>query len=307
MNFEITILGCSSAVPTAKRWLSSQWLTVHHRHYLLDCGEGTQIRIRQEKLPMQRLQCLMISHAHADHFLGLPGLLSTMDLLDRRQPLRLFAPKVVLDFLDHYISITGNTFRFELERHVLEPDFEGLLFEDKGLQCYAVPLTHPVPCHGFLFYEKVGGRKLKKDWVEAHHPGIQALKQLKRGKDVCLEDGTVILSDEVTDPPPKVRSYGYLTDTRPRLDRVNKYDAVDILYHEATFMELHKSRAKKTGHSTAKEAAELARQWGVTSLLLGHFSVRYRNLTPVLEEAKSIFKDCHLAENGYRIILPQTT
>jgi len=303
MNFQVCILGCSSAVPTAERGLSAQWLEIHHRHYLLDCGEGTQIRIRQEGLPMQRLSVIFISHAHADHFLGLPGLLSTMDLLGRKKSLRIVCPEPVKVFLFHY----WNSVDFQ-PSYPIEVDSEawkasGLVHEDDSVQVQAVALKHAVPCRGYIFWERRDVFVLSKQKIMQYDLSIVQLKELKQGLSVQLNNGMVLDANQVGSKGPVCKSYAYLTDTRPVSKTLLKIPAPDVLYHEATFTEKHKERAKKTLHSTAAEAAEVAEKWGVSSLILGHFSVRYPNLDELHSEAKHTFENTLLAYNGLRIEL----
>ncbi|MFZ9700768.1 MAG: ribonuclease Z [Flavobacteriales bacterium] len=303
MNFEVCILGCSSAIPTAERGLSAQWLEIHHQHYLLDCGEGTQIRIRQEGLPLQRLSVIFISHAHADHFLGLPGLLSTMDLLGRKKELTIFCPESVQLFLEQYWNSVDFKPSFPITIDSSSWKSGGLIYSAKSLQVEAIPLKHAVPCRGFLFREIRDVFTLDKLKLAAFDLSIPQIKELKQGNDVCLSNGVWLSANQVGQAGPKVRSYAYLTDTRPVLQTLLKTSAPMVLYHESTFSEKHKDRAKKTQHSTAYEAAEIADKWGVSVLILGHYSVRYPNVNELLEEAKTKFNNTHLGFNGYRLQL----
>ncbi|MBM3170211.1 MAG: ribonuclease Z [Bacteroidetes bacterium] len=303
MNFQLCILGCSSAVPTAERGLSAQWLEIHHKHYLLDCGEGTQIRIRQEGLPMQRLSVIFISHAHADHFLGLPGLLSTMDLLGRKKSLRIVCPESVKEFLVHYWNTVDYQPGYPIEIDVEAWKEGGLILEEDSVQVEAISLKHALPCRGFIFREQRDAFVLDKEKIKQYELSNTQLKELKQGNSVQLSNGTLLDANQVGSIGPAGRSYAYLTDTRPVLQTLLKIPAPNVLYHEATFTEKHKERAKKTQHSTASEAAEIAEKWGVSSLILGHFSVRYPNLEELLLEAQSLFKNTQIAYNGLRIEL----
>ncbi len=303
MNFEVCILGCSSAIPTSERGLSAQWLEIHHQHYLLDCGEGTQIRIRQEGLPLQRLSVIFISHAHADHFLGLPGLLSTMDLLGRKKELTIFCPESVQHFLEHYWNSVDFKPSFPITIDSISWKSGGLIYSAKSVQVEAIPLKHALPCRGFIFRELRDAFTLDKTKLAALNLSIPQIIELKQGHDVCLSNGVWIRANQVGQAGPTVRSYAYITDTRPVLQTLLKTLAPMVLYHESTFSEKHKDRAKKTQHSTALEAAEIADKWGVSALIIGHYSVRYPNVNELLEEAKTKFNNTHLGFNGYRLKL----
>lgn len=303
MNFQVCILGCSSAVPTAERGLSAQWLEIHHRHYLLDCGEGTQIRIRQEGLPMQRLSIIFISHAHADHFLGLPGLLSTMDLLGRKKSLRIVCPESVGEFLLHYWTTVDYQPSYPIEIDSKTWREAGRVFEDETVEVEALALKHAVACRGFIFRERRDAFVLDKEKIIEYDLNITQLRELKEGRTVQLGPGQELHASQVGAAGPLCRSYAYITDTRPVLQNLLKTAPPQALYHEATFTEKHQERAKKTQHSTAAEAAEIAEKWGVSSLILGHFSVRYPNLDELLSEAQNTFKNTQIAYNGLKIQL----
>lgn len=303
MNFEVCILGCSSAIPTAERGLSAQWIEIHHQHYLLDCGEGTQIRIRQEGLPLQRLSVIFISHAHADHFLGLPGLLSTMDLLGRKKELVVFCPESVELFLEHYWHSVDFKPSFPVTINSSAWKSEGIIYKSNSVQVEAIPLKHTLPCRGFVFREIRDAFTLDKIKLSAFDLSIPQIKELKKGNDISLSNGDRLSANQVGQAGPQVRSYAYLTDTRPVLQTLLKTPPPMVLYHESTFSEKHKDRAKKTQHSTALEAAEVAYNWGVSVLILGHYSVRYPNVADLLEEAKTTFNNTCLGYNGYRFQL----
>jgi ribonuclease Z len=296
---KIQILGCGSAVPAPRRRPSAQWVTVNERHYLIDCGEGTQMQIRKYRLPMQRLSALFISHMHADHFLGLPGLLGSMDMLDRRKPLHIAGPQELFTFLDFYTKLTGHRLRYPVERIILESNKDKcLIFKDKSVEVESVGLKHTVPCKGFLFTEVPKNRKF--DHLKIKNYAIQPVQwgPLLSGKSVILADGSELKPEDVLLPAPKPLTYAYLTDTRPLPELAKEIVNIDLMYHEATFMEEQVARANKTKHSTAREAAEMAIACKVKALIIGHFSNRYTDLTPLLNEAKSVFSQVLLAEDG---------
>jgi len=295
----IQVLGCGSAVPAPGRGPSAQWVSSNERHYLLDCGEGTQMQIRRYRLPMQRLSAIFISHMHADHFLGLPGLLGSMDMLDRRKPLVIAAPTELFTFLDFYTNSTGHKVRYPIERVVLS-NGEGkhCIYTDKSITVHSIGLRHTVPCKGFILTEATKNRKFDKEKVQQLNLQPFHWQQLLSGKTIQLENGSIIDPESVLLPADKSLRYAYFTDTRPRPDLAPEIMGVNLLYHEATFMEEHASRARKTRHSTAKEAAEMAQACAANSLLIGHYSNRYTDLTGLLNEAAAIFPRVFLAEEG---------
>ena len=299
-DFLIRFLGTGSAIPTPGRHPTAQWLTIGERHYLIDCGEGTQMQIRKYHLPMQRLSAVFISHMHADHFLGLPGLLSTLDLLDFRKPLTLVAPEAVFMFLDDYCKITGNLFRFPIHRITTDAIRQAdLIYEDKSCSVTAFALHHSVDCHGFLFKEQPKPLKIKRKSITEFSLSHLEIQQLKAGIPVPrLQD---VPGDWLTLAPAPPRAYAFMTDTRPLFKWADLMIGADVLYHEATFTQSWKDRAEQTGHSTAEAAARFAAAAKVKKLFLGHFSSRYHDLTPFLEEATPFFSETTLASDGLEI------
>lgn len=303
MQFTITILGCSSAIPTKDRFPTAQVVTYGNQLFLLDCAEGTQIQLRKYRFSFQRISRIFISHVHADHFLGLPGLLSTMDLLGRTTPLHIHAPEQVIRFIEAYKQLVYANFQFPVEYHLLEDRFEGVLWEDEQLEIRAFPLKHAVPCHGFLFREKLRRRRMRKNAITNYLLDIEQIKMAKEGLDIVLKNGTIISNDLLTIAPPHPRSYAFVTDTAFYPEIVNYFKGADLLYHEATFESSFAARANQTFHSTAAQAGEIASMANVKKLIIGHYSVRYKDLNILLQEAESVFKPTELALEGKKITL----
>lgn len=303
MQFSITILGCSSAIPTKDRFPTAQVVTYGNQYFLLDCAEGTQIQLRKYHFSFQRISRIFISHMHADHFLGLPGLLSTMDLLGRTTPLHIYAPDQVIRFIEAYKQLVYANFQFPVEYHFIDDKFEGILWEDEQLEVLAFPVKHAVPCHGFLFKEKWQGRRMKKNAITDYLLSIEQIKMAKEGLDIELENGTIISNTSLTIAPPHPRSYAFVTDTAFYPEIVNIIKGADLLYHEATFESSFEARACQTFHSTAAQAGKIASMASVKKLIIGHYSVRYDDLNILLQEAESVFNPTELALEGKKINL----
>jgi ribonuclease Z len=272
-TFEVLILGSSSASPTADRNVSSQLLNIAQRYFLIDCGEGTQMQLRKYKAKFQAIDHILISHLHGDHFFGLPGLLSSMHLLGRKQALTIYAPSELKELIDKLNHISETFLNYEIKWVFTKKEGFNLIFEDDKIEVYSFPLKHRIPCTGFLFKEKLGPRKIDPYKLEKYGLSRADSSVLKKGKDVMNSQGELISNAEVTTDPPKIKSYAYCSDTVFDPDIVEYIKGVSLLYHESTFLDDHLERAKKTLHSTAKQAAHIAQLAGVEKLLLGHFSV----------------------------------
>jgi ribonuclease Z len=303
MQLSITILGCSSAIPTKDRFPTAQVVTYGNQHFLLDCAEGTQIQLRKYRFSFQRISRIFISHIHADHFLGLPGLLSTMDLLGRTTPLHIYAPQQVIQFIEAYKQVVYTNFQFPVEYHFIEDEFEGILWEDEQLEVLAFPVKHAVPCHGFLFREKLQERRIKKNAIIDFALNVDQIKMAKNGMDIQLDHGKNIPNKAITISPPHPRSYAFVTDTAFYPEIVPIIKGVDLLYHEATFESSFESRASQTFHSTAAQAGKIASMANVKKLIIGHYSVRYDDLNILLQEAQAVFNPTELALEGKKITL----
>lgn len=297
-TFELLILGSSSASPTVDRYPSAQLLNIAERYFLIDCGEGTQIQIRKYKAKLQAIDHILISHLHGDHFFGLPGLLSTMSLLGRKQKLTIYCPEDLKLIIDTINKASDTVFNFEIVWQFTNNSSLNLLFEDTKVQVYSFPLKHRIYCTGFLFKEKYLPRNIDKFKLEKLNISVADILKLKKGMDVINEDGKLIKNNDATTSPPIPRSFAYCSDTIYYKKIASYIKEVSLVYHESTFLEDKKDRAKKTFHSTAKQAAEIATLANAQKLLLGHFSARYGNLKCFIEEAKSIFENCELALEG---------
>ncbi|MBW7467531.1 ribonuclease Z [Pontibacter aydingkolensis] len=298
MEFELRILGSSSATPSANRHHTAQVLTIGNQYHLIDCGEGTQMQLMLYKIKHQRICNIYISHLHGDHYFGLAGLLSTMHLQGRQTPLHLFGPPGLSEILSLQLKYSGTNLVYPLIFHELDTTCSKKIFEDKQLTVHTIPMEHRIPCCGFLFKEKLKPRPLLKEKLPPHLTPPQ-LVRLKWAEDIKDEQGNVqVYYKDVTGEPKRSRSYAYCADSRYKPDIIPIVQHVDLLYHEATFLDDMRERASYTFHSTALQAAKLASQAKVNKLVLGHFSVRYKDLTPLLEEAKQVFPDADLAVEG---------
>ncbi len=297
--FYVQTLGSSSALPIPGRGVSSQVVTYNDKHYLIDCGEGTQTQMMRFKTKMHRIEALFISHLHGDHILGLPGLLSSFSLEGREKALKIHAPAAIKTLLDTVFQLTFSYLSYPIEIIPLE-DFQvgQVLFSTDSLQVSLLPLKHRIYCRGFLFKEV--NKKPKFNFYKAKALDIpnNYFHLLKLGNNITLEEGTFITADQVLDPPDLPQSFAYCSDTAYYPDLVPHIQGVNLLYHEATFANDQQQRAKETAHSTAEQAATIAQAAQVGQLLLGHFSARYKDLSVLWEEAKAIFPNTLLANDG---------
>lgn len=299
MTFSLQILGSGAALPTPKRYSTAQVLNVLEQFFLIDCGEGTQIQFRRYKVKTGKLNHIFISHLHGDHFLGIFGIISTFNLLGRKQPLHIFAPYRLKELIDVYVSTLDRGVGYPILFTPLTYDSGlTLLFENKKVSIYSFPLRHRVPTCGFLFKEKEKLPNLKKNLIQTLNVPIKELQKIKEGKSFTTPDGEFYSHEQLTIKPPIPRSFAFVSDTAKFEKIVPLISKVDLLYHEATFSDNDKKRAKETGHSTSKQAAEIAKKAKVKQLIIGHFSTRLKSPKPLLEEAREVFKETYLAEDG---------
>ncbi len=304
MSFALTILGSSGALPAFGRFPTSQYLTIQNRHFLIDCGEGAQMQLMKYQLPVHKINHIFISHLHADHYLGLMGLLFSMHLQKRVNDLHLYAQKGLDEIILLHLKYSKSALSYTIRFHVFDPEQQTIIFEDAAVSVTTIPLTHKLPCAGFLFREKGKPFKLDKQKLL---PGIklQHLALLKTGADVFDDSGNLLYRNrDFTLPPAPSYSYAYCSDTAWNETMVDQLKHVDLLYHETTFMEEDRDKAIETRHSTTLDAARIARQANVGKLLIGHFSARYRELEPVLAEAQTVFTNTALAIEGNTFELP---
>lgn len=298
MSFKITILGSSGALPAYGRYPSSQLVEIQNRHFLVDCGEGTQMQLMRFQANLHRINHIFISHLHGDHYLGLMGLIFTMHLLRRTNDLHIYSQRGLNEIITTQLRHSHSAPNFKLVFHPLEGNESRVIYEDEALTIETIPLVHKLPCTGFIFREKEKPRRIDKERLPAGLR-IQQIANLKRGFDVVDEEGNLIhKNSDLTFSPRRSRSYAYCSDTAYHEALVEKLKGVDLLYHEATFGLDEESKAIETQHSTAAQAATIAKKSGVTSLLVGHFSARYKELDPILQEAKNIFPSTQLAVEG---------
>ncbi|MGQ9619656.1 MAG: ribonuclease Z [Bacteroidales bacterium] len=300
---KLTILGSSSALPTSSRNPSAHVLNAHERLYLIDCGEGTQLQMRKCRIRFSKINHIFISHLHGDHIFGLYGLLSTFNLMGRKTPVSLYAPEEYNRILQCHLSDFDIHLGFEINFTGLKRKTPELILDDKYLTVTAFPLMHRVPCFGFIFREKEADRKIRKEMIAVHDIPVCKMHSIKKGEDMVKDDGTVVKNVELTIPPPKPLSYAYCSDTR-FFKRLSSYvRGADLIYHEATFDRVGSDLAKLTGHSTTTDAARVAAEAGAGTLLIGHFSSRYRDIGQLVEEARSVFPATYAAEDGKTYII----
>jgi ribonuclease Z len=301
MDFELKILGSASATPFLDRHHTAQVLTVGTAQYLIDCGEGTQHRLMEYKLRHQRIQTIFISHLHGDHYFGLFGLIGTMHLNGRTEALHLFGPAGLDEILTTQFRHSFTQLSFELLFTVVDTTEFALIYEDKHVTVHTLPMRHRIPCCGYLFRESPKRRRLVKEKLPAGLTPAQ-LTGLTLGEDVLDEAGNVLVRNlDVTTEPKSPRSYAFCSDTLYTESLAELVQGVDLLYHEATFLDEMRDRALTTHHSTARQAGLLARRAQVQRLLIGHFSSRYRDLNPLLAEAQTMFEWTELATEGLTV------
>jgi len=288
-KFEINILGCGSALPTTKRFTSSQMVNIREKLFMIDCGEGTQIQFRKMKCNFNKLNRIFISHLHGDHVFGLPGLISTLSMLGRRGELVIHAQpdaeKVFRPVLDYFCKESDFRVCFES----FNSNVNSVIYEDKSVKVSAFPLKHRVPSAGFLFEEQARPNHLIPEMIAFYQIPVHCLKDIKNGDDFVTEAGELIANSRLTRPAEKSRKYAYCSDTAYSEKIIPWIEGVDLLYHEATFCEADLARAKETFHSSARQAAEIACKANVKQLMLGHFSARYPDVSLLLKEAQSVF------------------
>ena len=295
---KLTILGCYSATPRVLSNTTSQVLEINNHMFLIDCGEGTQVQLRKHKIKFNRIKHIFISHLHGDHFFGLVGLISTFRLLTRETDLHVYGPKGIKEVIILQMKLADSWTNYKLIFHELTSKTSSLIFEDDKVEVYTIPLEHRVYTNGFLFKEKEGDRKL--DIAAAKDACINKAyyRKLQEGFDVENENGMLIKNEQVTKAPSRVKSYAFCSDTVYKEAIVPIIKNVSVLYHESTFLDKHAHLAAKTKHSTAKQAASIAKQADVGSLILGHYSSRYDDLNDFKTEALIEFSDVKLAEDG---------
>ncbi|QAA81150.1 ribonuclease Z [Aequorivita sp. H23M31] len=294
----LTILGCHAATPKISAHPTAQVLEIKGHVFLIDCGEGTQIQLRKYKVKFSRIKHIFISHLHGDHFFGLPGLISTFHLQGRETEMHIYGPKGIKEAILLLLKLGKSWTKFQLYFHELESNLAQVIYEDDKLTVETIPLIHRVYTNGYLFKEKPGERKLNIDAAREANIDLSYFNKIKMGHDAPNKEGVYIPNAQITFNPSPPKSYAYCSDTAYNPEMVSQITDTTVLYHEATFLKTHQELAEKTKHSTAIEAANIAKAANVSTLILGHYSGRYGNLELFKKEANEVFDNVLLAEDG---------
>lgn len=301
MGIELLILGSNSAAFAHRRHHTSQYFKIQEFHFLIDCGEGTQLLLKRHQVKLSKIDHILISHLHGDHYFGLIGLLSTMHLFGRQKPIVLVGPPGLLEIISLQLKYSNTSLAFVIDFREFTPGKVEQIFENEKLTIQTIPMNHRVPCAGYLFEEKPKKRRLDTQVIQNIKLATHEIVKLKNGQDVLKNDGTLkYASKELTLNPAAPQRYAYCSDSKIKPDILEQIKGVDLMYHEATFTKDMAERAMETYHSTAEQAASLAKHANVGKLLLGHFSARYKELGPLLEEAKEVFDNVELAIEGMK-------
>lgn len=299
MSLKLTILGCHSATPRVNALPTSQFLEIKNHHFLIDCGEGTQVQLRKYGVKFSKIKHIFISHLHGDHFFGLVGLVSTFRLLNRETELHVYGPKGIKEIITLQLKLSNSWTHYPLLFHELAATTSELIFEDETVEVHTIPLNHRIYTNGFLFKEKEGERKLDMNAVLNNKEiEICDYQNLKNGRDFILQNGTVLKNKTLTLDPSIPKSYAFCSDTSYFPEIIPLIKNVSCLYHETTFLKDKENLALSTQHSTAEQAASIAKQANVDQLIIGHYSGRYKNIEDFKTEAQQIFPNTLLAEAG---------
>jgi ribonuclease Z len=301
MTFEVTILGCGAATPTMRHLPTSQLVNVHDKLFLIDCGEGTQLQLRKYKIKFQRIEAVLISHLHGDHYLGLMGLISSMHLLGRKSKLYICGPTALKEIILMQMKLSEMYLSFDLEFISTQTHEGGNIMADNTLTIRPITLKHRIPCYGFVFTELEKKPKVSRNSIERWKLSIAEIVQLKNRIDIVRNDGSTLFWKDITEAPTKPRSFAFCSDTAFSETVIEEVKNVDLLYHEATFKKDLEKRAKETFHSTAEQAGLVAKQANVGQLMIGHFSSRYTDDNELLLEAQSVFPNTVLANEGLNV------
>ena len=303
MSAFLTILGFNSAIPTVTSSPTAQVLEMAERHFLIDCGEGTQVQLRKAKAKFSKINHIFISHLHGDHCFGLPGLISSFQLLGRETPLHIYGPAGIQELIETVLRLTETNKGFELVFHELKGKESVLVFEDSKVEVYTIPLNHRIYCNGYLFKEKPKERHLNMNEI-AKYPEIEICDyhNIKRGKDFVLNDGYILKNEMLTTPPEVSVSYAFCSDTLYFEALAEEIKGARVVYHEATFLKNNEELAAKTMHSTAYQAGLTAKNANAEVLILGHYSSRYNDIKLFKEEASEVFANVYLAEDGKKFV-----
>ncbi|MBN2261750.1 MAG: ribonuclease Z [Prolixibacteraceae bacterium] len=303
--FEITILGTGSALPTSQRYHTAHVLNVRERFFLIDCGEGTQNQMRKYGVKFSRIEHIFISHLHGDHYFGLIGLITSYLLLGRKTDLHIYSHSMLPDLLKPQIDMMGDELSYKIIWHPLNFKRSEIILDNKVVKVMSIPVQHRFPCCAFLFTEAPSDLNVRKEQLEKYQVPLTQIYNIKKGADYIDQNQQVIPNSELTLPAMKQRSYAFCTDTAFMPELSELFENVDLLYHEATFDKTNQKRAAETYHSTAHQAAQMAKMSNAGHLLIGHFSSRYKNIDKLLNEAREVFENCTAANEGMVIQIPQ--
>jgi ribonuclease Z len=295
---KLTILGCYSATPKINTNPTAQVLEIKNHTFLIDCGEGTQVELRRNKIKFSRVKHIFISHLHGDHCFGLAGLISTFNLLTREADLHIYAPKGLKEVITMQMKLSNSWTNYQLIFNELTSTSSELIYEDDKVEVHTIPLDHRIYTNGFLFKEKLGERKLDMNAILNANIDMAYYRKLKQGGDVPDNRGKMIENSILTKDPKPSKSYAFCSDTAYSESIIPIIKEVDVLYHESTFIEKNEALAKPTKHSTAKQAARIAEKANVGKLILGHYSTRYDGLNEFKAEAEVIFPNVELSRDG---------
>ncbi len=297
-EFNINILGCGSALPTTRHLATSQIVDLRDKLYMIDCGEGTQVQMRRMRVRFGRLAHIFISHLHGDHCFGLPGLISTLGMLGRTGELVVHGPKEVETYLRPVMDLFCRGMEFEVRFNPVDTRSHSLVMEDRSLSVYSIPLKHRIPTCGYLFAEKPKEAHIIREMTDFYQVPVRCMKDIKQGQDYVTPEGEVVPNSRLTRPAALPKRYAFCSDTAYNRSIIPIIEGADLLYHEATFAECDLARAKETFHSTARQAAEIARDAHVKRLVIGHYSARYEDLSELHREAEAVFPGTILGNEG---------
>ena len=301
-KFEVNILGCGSALPTTRHLATSQVINIREKLFMIDCGEGTQVQLRRSRLKFSRLNHIFISHLHGDHCFGLMGLISTFGMLERTADLHIYCHSELQRLMEPQLEFfCKGGMPYDVIFHPINPGEQQVIYEDRSVSVETIPLRHRLPTCGFIFREKPTPNHIRRDMIDFYQIPIYMMNRIKNGENYVQEDGTIIPNDRLTFPSDPPRTYAYCSDTvfLPRI--AEQIKGANLLFHESTFIEADKARAKQTLHSTASQAAQIAKSANVRQLVIGHFSARYETEDQLLKEAQEVFPNTILANENLKI------
>lgn len=300
-KFEVKILGCGSAKPTLRHNPSAQVVNLRDKLSLIDCGEGTQLQMQRYGVKMMAIRNIFLSHLHGDHCLGLVGLISSFGLFGRTKDLHIYAHGALEHLLSEQLALFCHNLDFSVVFHAVDPEKHALVYEDRSMEVWSLPLRHTMPCCGYLFKEKPGLRHINREMTDAYGIPPTMLGLIRNGQDWTTADGRVIPNQRLTTPPAPIRSYAYCSDTTYNPALIPLLKDVNVLYHEATYPDEWEAKAKARGHSTASQAARIAKQANAKQLVIGHYSSAVKDETILLDEARQTFPNTIAAQEGMTI------